>query len=198
MIKIKETVIVEGKYDKIKLSGIVDALIIETSGFGIFKDEEKRAMLKKMAEQNGLLILTDSDSAGFLIRNHIKSFIEEKYIKHVYIEPMQGKERRKTAPSKEGLLGVEGVSQEAIVKALRQAGVTLDREPSEPKQQVTAQDFYEDGLSGKPDSAKRRQALLEHLGLPKYLSAKDLRKVINRSMDYEEYKTLAEFLKRKK
>ena len=192
MIKIKETVIVEGKYDKIKLSGFVDALIIETSGFGIFKDEEKRKMLRKMAGQNGLLIITDSDSAGFLIRNHIKSFIEEKHIKHAYIEPTQGKERRKTAPSKEGLLGVEGVSQEAIVKALKQAGVTLDEEPSDPKQQVTARDFYEDGLLGKPDSAKRRQALLEQLALPKHLSQKDLRKVINQTMSYEEYKALIE------
>lgn len=201
MIKIKEAVIVEGKYDKIKLSSIIDGLIIETRGFHIFKDERQMALIRRMAETRGLLILTDSDSAGFLIRHHLMSAIPAKYIKHAYIPDVLGKERRKEKGSKEGKLGVEGVSKQHILEALDRAGVLCEEE-SAPQWEATSAavrkiekaDLFRDGLTGGENSAQNRKLLLEHLRLPEHLSTNALLKVLNSMMTYEEYSILVEKL----
>ncbi len=191
MMKIKEAVIVEGKYDKIRLSSLIDALIITTDGFGIFRDREKMKMLRRLAETRGLLVITDSDSAGFVIRNHLRSCIPPQYIKHAYIPDVFGKERRKTTPSKEGKLGVEGMSTEALVEALRRAGVDCcDSEPAgseKPARIITRADFYRCGLSGGENSSALRSELIAYLGLPEHMTAKALLGVIN------DYMTAAEF-----
>lgn len=194
MIKLKEAIIVEGKYDKIKLSSIVDGLIITTDGFGIFKDREKRELIRLLAKKRGIIILTDSDSAGFLIRSHIKGFVTEGEIKNVFVPDIFGKEKRKTAPSKEGKLGVEGISREILESALENAGVINRQEQNEgqsdqPKQrQVTKTDLFEDGLSGKADSKAKRALLLSQLGLPERMSTNTLLEAINALYSYEEYK----------
>ncbi len=194
MIKLKEAIIVEGKYDKIKLSSIVDGLIITTDGFGIFKDREKRELIRLLAKKRGIIILTDSDSAGFLIRSHIKGFVTEGEIKNVFVPDIFGKEKRKTAPSKEGKLGVEGISREILESALEKAGVINRQEQNEglsdqPKQrQVTKTDLFEDGLSGKADSKAKRALLLSQLDLPERMSTNTLLEAINALYSYEEYK----------
>lgn len=170
MIKIKETVIVEGRYDKIKLSGIIDASIIETNGFRIFKDKEKQNLIRNVAEKRGLLIITDSDSAGFVIRNFLKGIIPEKYIKQCYIPQLKGKESRKDKPSKEGLLGVEGVSDDVILSAIKSSGAEIVGEEPVVNQEITKSDFYELGLNGRPNSKQLREKVLKHLNLPVYLS----------------------------
>lgn len=200
MIKIKEAVIVEGKYDKIKLSSIIDGLIIETRGFHIFKDEQQMALIRRMAETRGLLILTDSDSAGFLIRHHLMSAIPEKYIKHAYIPDVLGKERRKEKGSKEGKLGVEGVSKQQILEALDRAGVLCEeenapvREASSAVRKIEKADLFRDGLTGGENSAQNRRLLLLHLKLPEHLATNALLKVLNSMMTYEEYGILVEKL----
>ena len=194
MIKLKEAIIVEGKYDKIKLSSIVDGLIITTDGFGIFKDREKRELIRLLAKKRGIIILTDSDSAGFLIRSHIKGFVTEGEIKNVFVPDIFGKEKRKTAPSKEGKLGVEGISREILESALEKAGVINRQEQNEglsdqPKQrQVTKTDLFEDGLSGGADSKAKRALLLSQLDLPERMSTNTLLEAINALYSYEEYK----------
>ena len=193
MIKINEVIVVEGKSDKIKLERLVDAVIIETGGFRIFKNPELRNMLKDLAEKKGLIILTDSDSAGFAIRNAIKGSIDPKFIKNAYISEVKGKERRKRNPSKEGLLGVEGVSDEDIFNALRRAGVNLDEnEPkrTESTQKITKTDLFEDGFTGGPNSAEKRKKLEQQLNLPTHLSTNKLIEVLNILLTYEEYKKL--------
>ena len=188
MIRVKEVIVVEGRYDTARLRSVVDALIVETNGFGIFKDKERMAFLRRLAGERGLLILTDSDSAGFVIRNHLCSAIPPEQMKQAFIPPIPGKERRKTAPSKEGLLGVEGVDGAVIEAALRHAGATVLDEPAPiAKTPVTTVDFYEAGLTGRPDSATRRQRLLQLLGLPSYLSASRLREVINTALGREAF-----------
>ncbi len=188
MIRVKEVIVVEGRYDTARLRSVVDALIVETNGFGIFKDKERMAFLRRLAGERGLLILTDSDSAGFVIRNHLCSAIPPEQMKQAFIPPIPGKERRKTAPSKEGLLGVEGVDGAVIEAALRRAGATVLDEPAPiAKTPVTTVDFYEAGLTGRPDSATRRQRLLQLLGLPSYLSASRLREVINTALGREAF-----------
>ena len=188
MIRVKEVIVVEGRYDTARLRSVVDALIVETNGFGIFKDKERMAFLRRLAGERGLLILTDSDSAGFVIRNHLRSAIPPEQITQAFIPPIPGKERRKTAPSKEGLLGVEGVDGAVIEAALRRAGATVLDEPAPiAKTPVTTVDFYEAGLTGRPDSATRRQRLLQLLGLPSYLSASRLREVINTALGREAF-----------
>ena len=157
MVKIKEAIVVEGRYDKNTLSQIVDAPILETSGFGIFKDKEQMALLRKVAHSRGLIVFTDSDGAGFVIRNHIKSAIEPRYLKHAYIPDIYGKERRKSAPGKEGKLGVEGMRPEVIVEALRRAGATIEGQSSRSPV-ITKQDMMELGLSGGTDSSAKRLA----------------------------------------
>lgn len=187
MIKLKEAVIVEGKYDKIKLSSLVDGLIITTDGFGIFKDREKRELIKTLAKKRGIIILTDSDSAGFLIRSHIKGFVSEGEIKNVFIPDVFGKEKRKSAPSKEGKLGVEGMDRELLENALKKAGI-VEEKTSPNAKKVLKSDLFEDGISGGADSKAKRTRLLKELGLPERMSANSLLETVNALYSFEEYK----------
>jgi ribonuclease M5 len=189
MIKLKQAVIVEGRYDKIKLSNLLDALILTTDGFGIFKDKEKQTFLRRLAREQGLIILTDSDSAGFLIRNFLQSALPPEQITHVYIPDLFGKEKRKRAPGKEGKLGVEGVSEQVLLEAFARAGVTADRSDAAPAQRLTTADLFALGLSGKPDSAAKRRALLQKLALPERLSASALLRVLNGYVTKEQFET---------
>ncbi len=187
MKRIKETVIVEGRYDLNTLKQCVDAHIIETSGFGIFNDSEKRRLITMLAEKNGIIILTDSDGAGFVIRNYLKGSINKGVIKHAYIPEIEGKEKRKKAASKAGLLGVEGMSPEVIVNALLRAGATFEDGEVRKEPGITKQDMYFCGLSGGEDSAKRREKLAKKIGLPTLLSANALLEAINIVMTKEEF-----------
>lgn len=193
MIKIKEAVIVEGKYDKIKLSSLIDALIIETDGFHVFKDGEKVKFIRSLADERGLIILTDSDSGGFLIRNYISSGIPKEKIKHIYIPDIYGTEKRKKAPSKEGKLGVEGIDAEILTALFEKAGVSVDI--SENTDPVTNYDLYSLGFSGTEQAAKRKKKLLKAMGLPELLSTNSLLKYINSSMTKEEFFKICESLK---
>ena len=171
MVKIKEAIVVEGRYDKNTLSQIVDAPVLETSSFGIFKDKQQMALLRRVAQTRGLIVFTDSDGAGFVIRNHIKSAIPAKYLKHAYIPDIPGKEKRKSAPGKEGKLGVEGMTSQVILEALRKAGATMEGEDAPQCRGITKQDLMSLGLSGGPDAAAKRLALLKKLDLPEHMSA---------------------------
>ena len=186
MVKIKEAILVEGRYDKNTLSQIVDAPILETSGFGIFKDKKQMALLRQVAEKRGLIVFTDSDGAGFVIRNHVKSAIPAKYLKHAYIPDIMGKEKRKAAPGKEGKLGVEGMSREIILESLRKAGATIEGEESTGTHQITKQDLMELGLSGGPDSSAKRLKLLKKLDLPEHMSPNAMLQALNLLMSTEE------------
>lgn len=188
MIKVDKIIVVEGKYDKIKLSSIVDGVIIETSGFGIFKDKEKQKLLRRLAVEKGLLILTDSDSAGFMIRSFLSSIVPNEYITNAYIPDVFGKEKRKDAPSKEGKLGVEGVSLEIITQALLNAGVGCSVSVKSVVNSVTNMDLYDDGLTGGTDSKEKRKRFLRYLDLPERMSTKSMLEVINTIMTYDEYK----------
>lgn len=191
MIPVKEVIVVEGRYDKNTLSQIFDAVIVETSGFGVFNDKEKLALLRRLAEARGLVVLTDSDGAGFVIRNFLKGAIDSALIKHAYIPDIQGRERRKSAPSKEGKLGVEGMSAQVLIDALRRAGATLgDETPTHRSGGINKSTLYELGLSGCADSAKRRSALLKRLGLPEHLGANALLDVLNALYTAEELREL--------
>ena len=187
MIKIEQAVIVEGKYDKLKLSNVIDALIIETDGFGIFKDKEKQKLIKRLACTRGILILTDSDSAGFKIRSFIGGSVPPEQVTHAYIPDIFGKERRKEAPSKEGKLGVEGISAEILRQALERAGVLTREEEESERREIRSIDLYEYGISGRPDSKKIRQMLLKSLDLPERLSSGCLLKVLNTFITYDEF-----------
>lgn len=184
MIKLKQAVIVEGKYDKIKLSQIIDAPIIQTDGFGIFKDKELQRLIRMLAEKDGIIVLTDSDSAGFVIRNFIGSTVDSSKITNVYIPDILGKERRKTEASKEGKLGVEGVPDSVIIEALERAGVTCEKSDSTVRP-ITKQDLYELGFSGRQDSALKRQSLLKFYNLPSRLTTNSLVKVLNLITTYD-------------
>lgn len=186
MISVKEVIVVEGRYDKNTLSQVFDAVIVETAGFGVFKDREKLALLRRLAEARGLVILTDSDGAGLVIRNFLKGAIDPALVKMAYVPGIAGKERRKARPSKEGLLGVEGMSPEMLIEALRRAGATLGGEaPTHRSGDITKATLYELGLSGGPDSAKKRRELLRRLGLPEKLGANALLDVLNALYDAE-------------
>lgn len=188
MIHIKEAVIVEGKYDKIKLSSVIDGLILQTDGFQIFKDRDKMSLLRRLAASRGLLVLTDSDSAGFLIRHYLSGSIPPGQIRHAYIPDIFGKEKRKSRPSREGKLGVEGVPDEAIVEALRRAGATAGEETAEEvRPKITRTDLYFAGLSGGQGSAQKRRMFLQRLNLPENLSANALPDVLNALMGREEF-----------
>lgn len=189
MIKIKEAVIVEGKYDKMRLSKVCDALIITTDGFRIFRDKDKREFLKALAQRQGLIILTDSDRAGFVIRSHLKSFIPPEYIKNVYIPDIKGKEKRKDRPSKEGLLGVEGIDEETLKELLEKANVTKAGPKGAP---ITKVDLFELGLSGNEGASRLRQALIKELALPSRLSANSLLEILNSAFTREEFFTFCE------
>ena len=180
MIRIKEAIVVEGRYDKNALSQVVDAVILETSGFGVFKDGEKLTLLRRLAEKQGLIVLTDPDGAGFLIRNYIKGAVPPHQVKHAYVPDVLGKERRKRTPGKEGKLGVEGMSPDVLLQALLRAGATVEGEESAaPRGEMTPADLFVLGLNGRPDSAQRREALLRRLNLPQHMNAKALLTVLN-------------------
>ena len=196
MVKIKEAIVVEGRYDKNTLSQIVDAPILETSGFGIFKDRQQMALLRRVAQTRGLIVFTDSDGAGFVIRNHIKSAIPGKYLKHAYIPDIPGKEKRKASPGKEGKLGVEGMSREIILEALKRAGATIEGEDtSAAPKQITKQDLMELGLSGTADAAANRLKLLKKLNLPERMSPNAMLQALNLLYTLEELKIIVENLK---
>lgn len=191
MIKIREAIVVEGRYDKNTLSQIVDAPILETSGFGIMKDKAQLAFLRKVAENRGLIVFTDSDGAGFVIRNYLKGAIPAVHLKHAYIPDIPGKEKRKSAPGKEGKLGVEGMTPAVILDALRNAGATVEGESNvRTIGNITKQDLMDLGLSGGPDSSQRRLALLKKLDLPAYMSANAMLQALNLLMDLDTLKTL--------
>ncbi len=181
MLKIQEAIVVEGRYDKNTLSQVVDTLILETRGFGIFKDPERMALLRRAAEKRGLIVLTDSDGAGFVIRNRIKSAIPGQYLKHAYIPDVYGKERRKRQRGREGKLGVEGMSPQVLVQVLHRAGATFLDENSLEREgpALTKADLFAAGLTGRTDSAQRRQALLRQLELPEHMTANALLEVLN-------------------
>lgn len=188
MHSVREVIVVEGRYDKNALSQVVDAVIIETSGFGIFNDAEKRKLLQTMAEARGLIVLTDSDGAGFVIRNYIKGCVDPKLVKHAYIPDIYGKERRKSAPSREGKLGVEGMKPQVLLDALIRAGATFDDEENKKTApRINKADMYARGLSGREGSAEKRAQLIKQLGLPERLTADGLLDVLNATMSREEF-----------
>ena len=190
MIKIREAIVVEGRYDKNTLCQIVDAPILETAGFGIFKDKKQMALLRRAAQKRGLIVFTDPDGAGFVIRNHIKSAIPAQYLKHAYIPDVMGKERRKRAPGKEGKLGIEGMKPQVIIDALRSAGATIEGETASKTHAISKQDLMELGLSGGKDAAAKRLALLKKLGLPEHMSANAMLQVLNLLYDLDELRNL--------
>lgn len=179
MIRVKEAIAVEGRYDKNTLSQIVDAVILETGGFRIMKDKEQLALLRQAAERRGLIIFTDSDGAGFVIRNYLKGAIDPKLLKHAYIPDLPGKERRKRTPGKEGKLGVEGMTPEIIIEALRRAGATMEEASCKASGGITKGTLFTLGLSGGKDSEKKRKALLKELKLPEHMSANAMVQALN-------------------
>ena len=203
MIKVKEAIIVEGKYDKIKLKSFIDATIITTNGFRIFKNKKQVEMIKRLSHTNGILILTDSDAAGFMIRNHIKNIAPNGNVKQAYIPDIYGKEKRKEKPSKEGKLGVEGVSQNIIIDAIIKSGATIENMEGNIKQEnqgakvISKLDFFEDGLSGGEKSKEKRLEFIKYLNLPEHLSANSLLEVVNNIITYDEYKSIINILANK-
>ncbi len=189
MLKVKEVIVVEGRYDKNALSQVVDAVILETGGFGIFNDRQKQKLLRRMAQTHGLIVLTDSDGAGLVIRNHIRSCVDPSLVKHAYIPDVYGKERRKARASKEGKLGVEGMRPQVLLEALRRAGATIDGEEAraDEAKRIGKADFYLTGLSGGEGSREARLSLQKQLDLPERLSANALLEVLNALMTREEF-----------
>ena len=183
----KEVIVVEGRYDKNTLSQCVDATILSTEGFGIFNDKEKMALLRRCAEERGLIVFTDSDGAGFVIRKRIRSAIPARYLKHAYIPDIPGKEKRKKVGSKEGTLGVEGMSREILLHALLSAGATVEENTEKHGSEITKADFMALGLSGGANSSAKRELLLEAWKLPKKLSAKGLLEAVNVLMSREQF-----------
>ena len=194
MVKIKEAIVVEGRYDKNTLSQILDATILETSGFGIFKDKQQLSLLRRVAEKRGLIVFTDSDGAGFVIRNHIKSAIPSKFLKHAYTPDVFGKERRKKNGGKEGKLGVEGMKREVILEALRRAGATIEGEEAPATCTITKQDLMALGLSGGADASAKRLKLLKKCNLPEHMSANAMLQALNLLYSLEELTTIVETL----
>lgn len=195
MIKVRQAIVVEGRYDKNTLSQVVDAPILETSGFGIMKDKAQLELLRKVAKKRGLIVFTDSDGAGFVIRNFLKSAIEPQYLLHAYIPDIPGKERRKSAPGKEGKLGVEGMTPQIIIDCLRRAGADIEgEETSRRTHQITKADLFALGLSGGPESKAKRQALLKKLDLPEHMSTNALLQVLNLLYSLEQIKQIVDEL----
>ncbi len=183
MRRIREVIVVEGRYDKNALKQVVEATVVETGGFGVFNDRERLALLRRLAAERGLILLTDSDGAGFVIRNFLKGAIPKQQLKQAYIPDVYGKERRKAAPGKEGKLGVEGMPPAVLLAALERAGATFldgeSRPAGEEERPLTKADMFALGLSGGPDSAARRAALLKKLGLPERMTANALLEAVN-------------------
>ena len=195
-LELKEAVIVEGRYDKIKLSQIISSPVIDTGGFRIFKDKEKQTLIRQIAAKRGILIMTDVDSAGFVIRNFLRGIVPDDRIKHAYIPTIEGKESRKAEPSKEGKLGVEGIDREALITAIRKSGATIIGEDKPSDGAITKADFYEYGLSGREDSAILRKRILDDLGLPEYLTANAMIAALNCLYTKEEFEVYLEQEKR--
>ncbi len=187
LIKLKQAVIVEGKYDKITLENIIDATIITTNGFRIFKDNEKRALIRMLAEKRGLIVITDSDSAGALIRSHLKQICPDGTITNVYVPQLSGKEKRKDKRSKEGFLGVEGLDKQTIIDALARSGITGESIEQRSDKKITKTDMFQIGLSGGKNSVYLRDDLAAHLNLPKGMSANAFLDCINAIYDYDEF-----------
>ena len=190
MIKVGPVILVEGKYDKIKLSQIFDATILTTDGFGIFKQKDKLALLRRLAETRGLLIFTDPDGAGFVIRNYLKGAVPKEKLFHAYIPDLYGKEKRKSKGSKEGKLGVEGVPDDVIIRAVEASGALQKSAPA--KNGITKADLYEMGLSGSAGSTQRRLRLLKELQLPQQLNSNALLDVLNCIIDLESLTAMVE------
>ena len=191
MIKLRRAVIVEGKYDKIKLSSLLDTVIITTDGFGIYKDKEKTELIRTLASTCGIVILTDSDSAGLKIRNHIKGCCKNGDIINVFVPQIKGKEKRKAKGGKEGLLGVEGVSDEVIINAIRKSGAEIIGEENNiPERKITKADLFVLGLTGTENSEINRKKILKKLGLPSYLSTNAFLTAINCLYSLEELKEM--------
>lgn len=188
MLKIKEAVIVEGKYDKIKLSNLIDTLIIETNGFAVFKDKKKLAFIRKLANERGIIVITDSDHSGFQIRNYISSSLPKDKIKHIYIPDIYGKEKRKKEPSKEGKLGVEGIDDKILLSLFEKANI--EARSIEKRDLITSVDMFTLGLSGTPNATQNKKKLLKSLDLPEFLSTSSLISYLNSSMDKKEFYSL--------
>ncbi len=191
-LRIREAIVVEGRYDKAALAGVADTLILDTAGFGVFKDGERLALLRRLAQTRGLIVLTDPDGAGFVIRNYLKGALPKDQVKHAYIPDVYGKERRKRAPGREGKLGVEGMPPGVLRDALLRAGATLldGGAPDRPAGDLTPADLFALGLSGTPDAAARRGELLRRLGLPERMTAKALLAALNALYTPEELEEL--------
>ena len=188
MHRVSEVIIVEGRYDKNTLMQTVDAVVIETGGFGVFNDREKQSLIRRMAEKRGIIVLTDPDGAGFVIRDFIKGCVDPKYVKHAYVPEIAGKEKRKTRASKEGTLGVEGMSPELLLNALRRCGATIDDETAKLNtEKISKADMYSKGLSGGAFSAEKRKKLIKELELPEKLSSDALLQVLNAIMSREDF-----------
>ena len=189
MRRVREVIVVEGRYDKNAVRQVVEATVVETRGFGVFNDRERLALLRRLAEERGLILLTDSDGAGFVIRNFLKGAIPRERLKQAYIPDVPGKERRKALPGREGKLGVEGMSPGVLLEALERAGATFEGEgeASGPRSPVTKADFYAWGLSGGPESGAKRTALLKALELPERMTANALLEAVNILYTREEF-----------
>lgn len=186
-IKISKPILVEGKYDKIKLESILDAYIITTDGFNVFKNDEKTVLIRKLSEKNGIIVITDSDGAGLVIRNYINSILPKNKVTHLYIPEIHGKEKRKSVPSKSGLIGVEGVEADTLRKIfspLREDNTSVSRTDS---RKITKRDFYIDGLSGTDNSSEKRKQIAKSLGFPTNMSANSLLDALNMLYTYDEY-----------
>lgn len=188
MLKIKEAVIVEGRYDKLKLSNILDTLIVETNGFGIYNDKAKLKFIKRLADERGIIVLTDSDHSGFQIRHYLSSGVPKDKIKHIYIPDIYGKEKRKKEPSKEGKLGVEGMSEKLLLDLFHKANVCAENVVLENP--VTNFDLYDMGFSGTPNAKENKKKLLKALDLPEFLSTNSLLSYINSSMTRDDFISL--------
>lgn len=194
MVKVREAIVVEGRYDKNTLSQIVDAPILETNGFGILKDKAQLNLLRRVAATRGLIVFTDSDGAGFVIRNFLKGAIPKERLLHAYIPDIPGKERRKASPGKEGKLGVEGMTPEIILRALRASGAHMEDALGKTRGNITKQDFMELGLSGGADSSVKRKKLLQKLELPEHMSSNALLQAVNLLYELEDFKRIVEDL----
>lgn len=195
MYKTNRVVIVEGKYDKIRLQSVLDAMIITTEGFGIFNDRDKQQLLRKLSKERGLLVITDSDAAGFKIRGFLKGLINDGDIINAYIPDIFGKEGRKEEPSREGKLGVEGMPSEALISSLEKSGIlTESANGTSSAREITTADLFEDGLTGAENSAEKRRRLLRSLDLPERLTGSSFLLVLNTFLNYEEYKKICKDL----
>ena len=195
MVKVREAIVVEGRYDKNTLSQVVDAPIFQTNGFGVMKDPDLLDMLRRVAQARGLIVFTDSDGAGFVIRNRLKSAIPAQYLKHAYIPDIYGKERRKDKAGKEGKLGVEGMTPEVILQCLRNACATFEGESDAPKcPEITKMDLFDTGLSGGTDSKAKRLALLKMMNLPEHMSSNAMLDALNLLCTRDEFYRIVDTL----